>query len=160
MTTATHTRFTVQAIPASTLDRIRTQGADDWGNPFQPMVDVAGGSPLRCCLRDAAPGERIALIAYQPADRGGPYAEVGPVFVHAERCDGYQASTAYPEGFRDRRQLFRAYDLNGAIVDAIIVRGEHAEDAIDQFFARPEVDYVHSRNVRYGCYMFAIRRRS
>src|SRR3954468_7748457 len=34
-------------------------------------VDPEGGAPLRCCLRDSRPGERIALIAVTPAGPRG-----------------------------------------------------------------------------------------
>ncbi len=151
------TKFRVSAVPAQDLDRIRESGVDDFGNSLAVMTkDDAGGTPLRCCLRDADPGERYALIAWQPARAGGAYAEVGPVFIHAERCPGYADVAAYPEGFRRRSQLFRAYDGKGWQVDNRIVEGSYAEAAITELFARPEIAYIHSRNALPGCYMFTI----
>ena len=154
------TALRADAIPGTELERIRGRGTDDFGNPLVvSVVDEAGGTPLRCCLREAVLGERVALIAYQPSKIGGPYAEVGPVFIHAEACDGYTAPDRYPDGFRQRKQLLRAYDARGAIVDAIIARdGDEAESVVAAFFSRPEIAYIHSRNVLYGCYMFTIRR--
>jgi hypothetical protein len=36
-----------------------------------------GGSPVRCCLRETRPGERVMLIAYTPPGTAGAYAERG-----------------------------------------------------------------------------------
>lgn len=149
--------FHVEAIPAGRLRTIRTRGEDGLGNRLRPRP-ADGGELLRCCLRPAAPAEPIGLIGYRPSDLGGPYAETGPVFVHAEECPGYLEPTAYPEGFRTRRQIFRAYGPDGRIVDAEIVEGTDAEAAIERMLARPEVDRIDSRNVTYGCYMFRVAR--
>jgi hypothetical protein len=151
-------RFRIEPIQPSVLERVRTRGIDDLGNPLQIDVDHEGGSPLRCCLRDTRPGERRALLAYGPFPWKGPYAEVGPVFIHAERCEGYHDTAAYPEGFRHRRQVLRAYGLDRSIVDATVVDGFEAETVIAHMLANPQVDFLHSRNVAYGCYMFQIHR--
>jgi len=148
----------ISPIPVEALRRIRERGIDDLGNSVVVQVDAEGGSPLRCCLRDAAPGERIAAIGYNPFPWSGPYAETGPVFIHPEECPGYQERHSYPEGFRHRQQIFRAYSSQRRIVDAVIVAGADAEPALADLLARPEVDFVHSRNVAYGCYMFTVRR--
>ena len=148
--------FRVAALPADELERIRARGVDDFGNALEPITVTEPGTPLRCCLRDAEPGERVALIAYRPAAVGGPYAEVGPVFVHAEACAGYPDAARYPESFRARNQLLRAYDERGRQVENVIIDGPVAERAITDLLGRPGVAYLHSRNVLAGCYMFAV----
>jgi len=45
----------------------------------EPFVDAADGAPLRCCLRESTPGERIVLVSYRPPGGLGAYAEIGPV---------------------------------------------------------------------------------
>ena len=153
------TSFTVQALPASALDRIRALGVDDFGNSVEVTINQdAEGTPLRCCLRDATVGERVALIAWRPFDRPGPYAEVGPVFIHADRCEGYSDGNDFPKGFRGRRQIFRAYGPDGRCVHNRIIETDDAESSIAELLARPGIEVVHSRNVLAGCYMFAIRR--
>jgi hypothetical protein len=150
------TGFRVAALPADELGRIRARGVDDFGNPLEPTTVTGPGTPLRCCLREAEPGERVVLIAYRPAAVGGPYAEVGPVFVHADACAGYADEDRYPEGFRSRQQLLRAYDARGWQVENVVVDGPAAERAITDLLGRPDVAYLHSRNVLAGCYMFAV----
>jgi uncharacterized protein DUF1203 len=150
--------FVVSPIPPAWLETARRDRVDDAGDRFEPFTADEAGAPLRCCLRDAEAGERLALVAYRPAGTAGAYREIGPVFVHAGPCDGYREPGDYPAGFRDRRQVLRAYDRSGRIADAILVEGSGAEAGIGQLLDRPDVATVHSRNVLYGCYMFAIDR--
>jgi hypothetical protein len=159
MATLTST-FRINALPAAELERIRRAGEDDFGNPVEPRTvgDDDAGSPLRCCLRRARPGERMALIAYRPAGGAGAYAEVGPVFIHAETCAGYQEVSRYPEEYRGRQQVLRAYDERGRIAGAVLTDGAGAERVIDSLLARPDVVMLQSRNVLYGCYMFSVTR--
>jgi hypothetical protein len=149
--------FHIDAIPPAELARIRAAGHDTQGDPFTAR-EADGAEPLRCCLRLARAGERIALIAYRPTGTAGAYAENGPVFVHAEPCEGYPTDGGWPPEFRDRQQVLRAYDAMGRIADAILVEGTEAEDGIAKLLADPEHVVVHSRNVLYGCYMFAVSR--
>jgi len=97
------------------------------------------------------------LIAYQPSRIGGPYAEVGPVFVHAEPCPGWTGD-GYPPGNVHRCQLLRAYDDVGNQVDKVVAEPGRSDDEIRRLLARPEVAFLHSRNVLAGCFMFAITR--
>jgi hypothetical protein len=153
------TAITVNALPADRLRRLRAAGVDDHGNPIPVRIDDDGGSPLRCCLRDARPGERIALLAWSPFDQRGPYAEVGPIFVHADECAGYDDTGDWPRGFRERRQILRAYGTDGTIKDARIAEPDGAQEAVARdLLADPDVAFVHSRNVLFGCYMFRIDR--
>jgi hypothetical protein len=107
----------------------------------------------------AQPGEPIHLVAYKPfGAAGGPYAEVGPVFVHSQGCDGYSDGGAYPREFRDRVQVFRCYDGAGNIVGGEMRHASEAEPVLAELLADPGVDVVHVRNVVYGCFMFEVRR--
>jgi hypothetical protein len=157
MSTATAT-FQVDAIPPATLDAIRRAGRDPAGYPLRPFASDEGGEPLRCCLRLSRAGEQIALIAYQPPGGAGPYHETGPVFVHAGACQGYPDGAGWPPEFRGRQQVLRGYDHSGRIADAVLVDGSEAERGITALLGDPRVVLVQSRNVMYGCYMFAIRR--
>ena len=148
-------RFLVTAIPAAELDRIRSRGVDDLGNELRPQR-ADGGEPLRCCLREATAGEDLLLIGYRPSPLGGPYAEIGPVFVHADRCAGYAEPDAYPKGFRDRTLVFRSYGPDGRIVAGEVVAGANAEPAIERLLSRPDVARIDGRSVTYGCYLFRI----
>ncbi len=147
-----------EPIPASELRQIRAAGVDEAGNRLAPRADTEGGNPLRCCLGESRPGEQVLLIAYTPPGTAGPYAERGPVFIHAESCGGYPAPHRYPPGLAHRQQVVRAYDRNGNIAGGILADdGDQALAVIQQMLARPDVALVHLRNVGWGCYNFAVR---
>jgi Protein of unknown function (DUF1203) len=154
----------VGAIPAATLRRLREQGHDDDGHRWEPRVDDEGGAPLRCCLRDSRPGESIALISYAPVRAtigagAGPYDEIGPVFVHADDCDGPAETDRYPAGWVARSQVLRAYHHDGTIAGGVRLRaGEDRDAAARELLADPAVAFLHSRNVVHGCYMLEIGR--
>jgi hypothetical protein len=119
-------------------------------------IDPEGGAPLRCCLRDSRPGERIALASVTPPGPQGAYAESGPVFLHADPCAGPDHA-GYPDEFRRRIQVFRAYSADGRIVGGQVVRPEEDQEAVaEELLGEADVAYLHSRNLVHGCYMFAI----
>jgi hypothetical protein len=149
------TTFQIHAIPDATLDGVRGSGTDASGNPVE-HVTAAGGEPLRCCLRDADPGEELILFGYEPPLPPSPYREVGAVFAHAKPCGGPAGADRYPPAWRGRSQVLRAYDRRGWIRDAKVHDGSDPETVIDRLLADPEVVQVHSRNVAYGCYMFTV----
>jgi hypothetical protein len=145
------------AIPAGELEPIRMARRDEAGNVLDIQVHAEGGAPLRCCLREARTGERLLLIAYTPPGTAGAYAERGPVFIHAEHCDGYPTPHQYPPGLIGRPQVVRAYDRQGRIADGVLVAdGHRAQGVIAELLGRPEVALVHLRNVGYGCYNFSV----
>jgi hypothetical protein len=152
-------RLIFEPIPPATLQQIRAAGTDEAGNRLTAQADTTGGNPLRCCLRESAPGEKVLLIGYTPPGTRGAYAERGPVFIHAQPCSGYLTPDRYPPALTHRQQVVRAYDRDGQIADGVLVNdGEHAMAVIRDLRARPDVALVHLRNVGYGCYNFAVRR--
>jgi Protein of unknown function (DUF1203) len=154
MTPAT---FRVHALPAQLLARVRSSGVDASGNRVE-AIRAEGGEPLRCCLRNARPGEALILFGYEPPIGDSPYREVGAVFAHAEACGAPERSDSYPAEWRNRRQVLRSYDRRGWIRDAVVHDGSDPEGEIARLFADPEAVQLHSRNVAYGCFMFRVTR--
>ncbi|HEY3003633.1 MAG TPA: DUF1203 domain-containing protein [Kribbellaceae bacterium] len=153
------TTFEYLPVPAADLARIRRTGHDDHGNPLVPQLSEAG-LPLRCCLRVSTEGERIALIAYRPSALGGPYAEIGPVFVHTNDCGGPESTTSFPSDFTNRRAVLRPYDAGGRLMDGVLAGPGESETLLKQLFTDPGVAVVHVRNVIAGCWNFSVRRAS
>ena len=70
------------------------------------------------------------------------------MFVHASACE-----------WLGRPQVLRAYDARGWIHPTTRTHdGSDADDVLAAVLAEPGVELVHSRNVAYGCYMFAATR--
>jgi hypothetical protein len=156
MTTITRmTGFRIHALPCELLDDVR---AGTYGRSVERVV-ADGAHPLRCCLRDSRPGEELFLFGYEPPLPESPYREAGAVFAHAGRCEGPSFDDVYPPDWRGRPQVLRAYDRLGRIHDATRTHdGVDPEAAIAEMLADPGVERIHSRNIAWGCYMFAITR--
>lgn len=159
--TTTHsgrTSFRIHTILTELLNAVRTSGLDASRNPVERLT-AEGGEPLRCCLRDARPGEALILFGYEPPMPASPYREIGAVLTHAAPCPGPDATDSYPPDWYGRRQVLRAYDRRGWIHDATVVHdGDAPEVVIAKQFADPEVAWLHSRNVAWGCWMFTVTR--
>lgn len=150
------TDYLIHPLPGDALSAARNAPA----GPLHERLAAAGGEPLRCCLRDAEEGSALILVNYEPPLPASPYRERGGVFVHADECAGPASTTAYPVEWSSRPQVLRAYDKHGWIHEATTTHdGTDPEAAIAEVLAHPEVVRVHSRNIAYGCYMFAITRR-
>ena len=121
------------------------------------MVDSATGYPCRHCLRWAQPGERVILFPYASIPAGHPYSETGPIFVHAEPCERYDATREYPAEFRNGR-AFRAYNANYNMIDAEVANGSELEAVIEKLFQNPVTAFVDARSVTRGCFTFRIQR--
>ncbi|MFH8986803.1 DUF1203 domain-containing protein [Streptomyces sp. NPDC017940] len=166
------TAYTPNPIAPDTLGELRH--TDDAGRPCTPFTDGEGGSPLRCCLRPARQGERLALVAYAPLRRWaaatgatpGAYDEQGPVFIHADPCEGpapAETREDYPFVRAGALRTLRRYDARGHIVGGRLLEiPEHPAPGFDaafaEAFADPEVALVHVRAVEYGCFHFEVRR--
>jgi len=173
MTTISNTTtWQVRPIPAEVLRELRT--TDDAGNPPRLVTDVGGGSPLRCCLAQSRPGERIALVSYAPLRRWardtgadpGPYDEIGPVFIHPGDCGG-PADDGFPVAYLGAarvRRVFRAYAADGTILGGRLAEPEDlrdrpaAEQVLTEMFADPRVAVIHARALEFGCFTFEVRR--
>lgn len=151
--------YRIAAISPDLIEKVRSTGRDVSGNaPVELRAN--GDEPLRCCLRNAVTGEGILLFGYEPVlPAQSVYREIGAVYVHAEPCDGWDGQGSYPTDWYGRAQVLRAYDANGWIHPATCIHdGSDPETAISGILVDPDVVEVHSRNVAYGCFMFAIHR--
>ena len=148
------------ADPARLADLRRT-GVDHGGNAVEPFVDRDGGWPLRCCLTDSLPGDVLAIVAWGPFEWRGPYAETGPIVVHADPCGGV-AGDGVPPQFLTRRQLVRPYGTDRRIAydDIVIVEPDGSlPDVLADVLSRDGIEVALVRNVLAGCYSFTARRR-
>jgi Protein of unknown function (DUF1203) len=146
------------AIPTERLSAMRSAGADELGNKWQLRV-AEGGEPLRCCLQRAEQDEDIALICYTPWTEASPWMEAGPVFVHYDECDGYDATGQYPPAFTNNKAILNPFDHTGARAYDHITFLEPEDDheaAVRHILSQPEVAYLHARSREAGCFHFLV----
>jgi hypothetical protein len=157
--TSITTSLTVHAIDPVRLDAVRAYGEDDGGNPFAPYPASGEGEPLRCCLRFAEADEAIALISYAPFETRSVWREVGPVYVHAERCAG-PGGRGIPAALSRGPLVLRTYRADGSMDydHNTLVGADDVEPMIEDLLAQPEVATVHVRTVRPQCFLYAVTR--
>ena len=97
----------------------------------------------------------MILFPFASIPAGRPYAESGPIFVHAEHCEQYAAAHEYPSAFRSGR-VVRAYDAREMMIDARVLNGETPEEAIESLFANPQTAFLQARSASRGCFTMRI----
>jgi hypothetical protein len=152
------TTFAYLPVDDMTVRAVRETLRDAHGNALRVQESDSDTAPCRSCLRVTPRGTRLILFAHRPFETEGPYAEIGPVFVHAEACEPYRARSVFPPDFRARPLVFRAYDAAGAIHGATLAYGKEAERTLARQFADVAVARVHVRNPAWGCFDFAVER--
>jgi hypothetical protein len=157
MPTATH--LLVQAIDPARLDAVRTTGTDGHGNRLRPFVAAGRGEPLRCCLRYAEPGEQITLISYAPFDHPSVWTEVGPVYIHAARCDGHTPAGRLPEQLATGPRVLRTYRADDTMNydhNTVVTDEADLEPIIKRLLSETDVATVHVRTLAPQCFLYAV----
>jgi hypothetical protein len=126
-----------------------------------PLQRIAQGAanPCRHCLGLIAEGSPMLILAYRPFDVIQPYAETGPIFLHAEFCERF-ASDHLPKWFAYLEPaLVRGYSLDHWIRydSARVVKGTDITSSCEAILADPDVAYVHVRS-KFNCFQCRVDR--
>lgn len=153
------TNIAIAPLPSTFLDRVRSEGIDDLGQPVQRLV-ATGGEPCRDVLRRAEPGEELILASFSPFQRVGPFHEYGPVYVLANPGVSNAPHDALPTANDYLKDMFalRAYAEDESIRDAVLVTRETAQTTLERFLADPQTAFVHARFPNYGCFALRVDR--
>ena len=149
------------ALDSETVRRLQDGGVDAYGNTPVRLVSDGGAIPCRHCLQRVAKGEPYLALAYSPFVERQPYAETGPIFLHAERCERAADSATPAAMFKSGGQyILRGYDTSDWIkYDAAeIVPANQLVQRAEELLSRGDVAYVHMRSSRYNCYQCRIER--
>jgi len=142
-------------IPEQVANEARETLKDRFGHDLRVVSETA---PCRVCLRIPEEPENLILLSYQPLADTGPYAEIGPVFVHADRCEPYASTDAFPKDFARRCLVLRAYGHDGRIVDALVAQPGEAPQKAAELLSCDDVAEIHVRHESYTCFDFKIVR--
>lgn len=149
------------AMPTEIARAYQNAAVDANGQLPERHISDGDGVPCRHCLEDVAAGEPYLILAYRPFPDVQPYAELGPIFLHAEACQRYPESDQVPPVVvRSQRMLLRGYNAQNRIVYGTgqIVPVESIHNAAAALFERPEVAYIHVRSASNNCYSCRIER--
>ena len=122
------------------------------------VVDEKPSFPCRVTLEDAEMGEHVILLPFEHQPAHSPYRSSGAIFVRERAAKPFDAVDVVPPVLRGRMLSLRAYDAQDCMVDADVVAGDAVEEAIERFFARDDVGYIHVHNARRGCFACRIDR--
>ena len=149
----------VHPIDPAHLALIRDAGHDGHGNRLRPFSASGQGEPLRCCLRYAEEGEAITLISYAPFEAPSVWREVGPVYIHAERCAGYGTPARLPDQLSTGPRVLRTYRADNTMNydhNTVVTETVDLEPIITRLLREPDVATVHVRTLAPQCYLYSV----
>jgi hypothetical protein len=150
-----------EALPTDLVRALQAGAPDVNGQAPERRVSDGAGNPCRHCLTDIAAGEPMLVLAHRPFPSAQPYAEQGPIFLHAEPCTRHDTNAGMPAMFRERASyLIRGYGTDDRIVYGS--GGPVTPAAMDQrageLLARADIAYLHVRSGSYNCFQCRIDR--
>jgi hypothetical protein len=152
-------RLLVRGISSEEVQRIWRGGPDANGQPALARIAEGVANPCRHCLELIREGEGKLVLAYRPFASLQPYAELGPIFLHAEPCARYE-SEHLPGWFPYLDPaIVRGYDGDHWIRydTGDVVPGVELDAACRRILADPSVAYVHVRS-KFNCFQCRVDR--
>ncbi|MFT4159056.1 DUF1203 domain-containing protein [Shinella sp.] len=147
-------------IPTETANTYWSGGPDAYGMAPERHISDGDGVPCRHCLRLVGAGEPYLTLAHRPFPALQPYAETGPVFIHAEPCEAHEPSEAMPPMLTSRDYIVRGYSAENRVLygtGAVVPNAEILAYA-ETLLAREDVAYLHIRSARNNCYQCRVER--
>ena len=151
----------IVALESGLVESLQNGGLDANGHKPERHICQGGMMPCRHCLTDIKAGEPYLILAHRPFPKAQPYAEQGPIFLHAERCQRHPDSEDVPRLFLGRKDyLIRGYGADDRIVYGTgkIVAPAAMAQAAQEMFAEGRVAYIHVRSASNNCYQARIDR--
>ncbi len=148
------------ALETPVVDSLRKAKADANGQAPERQVSEGSGVPCRHCLHPVGKGEAYLILAHRPFPKPQPYAEMGPIFLHAESCPRHVDNGGVPDMLRSPQYILRGYNADDRIVygSGQIVPTPEIPSTAAQMFGDSRIAYVHVRSASNNCYQCRIDR--
>ena len=140
---------------------LQAGGMDANNLPPEKAISGGDGMPCRHCLHNIEKGEEMLIVAHRPFSTTQPYAEQGPIFLHAKQCKRHDETAAPPEMFLKKEQMMvRGYKANERIKYGTgkVVNTPELTDACAAILSDPEIEYVHLRSASNNCFQCRVER--
>ncbi|SDN85083.1 DUF1203 domain-containing protein [Phyllobacterium sp. OV277] len=134
-------------------------GVDANGQTPETHTSDGDGVPCRHCLQNVKAGDKYLVLSHRPFPAPQPYAETGPIFLHAEECGRYDEISDMPEMFRENSDyILRGYSRQDRIVYGTggVIATDNIAVRAAELLRRDEVAYVHMRSARNNCFQCRI----
>ena len=147
-------------MPTETATAYWTGGTDAYGHAPERQVSDGDGVPCRHCLRFVGAGEPYLVLAHRPFPDLQPYAETGPIFLHAEPCAAPAPSQDMPPMLTSRDYIVRGYSAANRILygTGAVVPTADIPAYATTLLERSDVAYLHIRSARNNCYQCRVER--
>jgi hypothetical protein len=146
-------------IPTDIVRAYQAGGLDANGQVPERGVSDGDGNPCRHCLQMIPAGAGMLILAHRPFPAPQPYAELGPIFLCADRCEA-GGGEALPEVLESPEYIVRGYSAQDRIVygTGAVTAVAAIADRAATLLADTRVDYVHVRSARNNCFQVRIDR--
>jgi len=106
-----------------------------------------------------AEGDEKLVLSYRPFAAPHPYAETGPIFLHARECPRYERDCLPPWFTHLTPAIIRGYGYNDWIryESGEVVAGSDLAVTCRKILASPCVAYVHIRS-KFNCFQCRVDR--
>jgi hypothetical protein len=150
------------ALKTPLVRKLQAGGEDANGQTPERHISGGKGVPCRHCLELVAQGEPYLILAHRPFPAPQPYAEQGPIFLHAKACTRHPESGALPGMLVSPSYLIRGYGGDDRIVygSGRIVPSAHLVAAAERLFADSGIAYIHVRSAANNCFQCRLERAS
>src|ERR1051326_4702417 len=112
----------------------RNLKSPQYGHPAH-VETAAGYGPCRSCLKQFRVGqEDRVLFTYNPFAGLDSYPSPGPVFIHADSCEGFSSISTFPEELRNLPLTLEAYGDGRLILRRERPAADEIEAAIHRCF--------------------------
>jgi hypothetical protein len=148
------------ALETPVVRALQQGGADANGQPPERQVSDGPGVPCRHCLHPVDGGDPYLILAHRPFPKPQPYAEMGPIFLHAESCPRHADNGEVPDMLRSPQYILRGYNADDRIVygSGQIVPTPEIPHVAARMFNDARIAYVHVRSASNNCYQCRIDR--
>ena len=148
------------ALNTSIVRALQEGQPDANDQPPERRISDGNGVPCRLCLDQVEAGEPYLILAHRPFPAPQPYAELGPIFLHAQACERHPGGANIPPILRSAQYLIRGYDSNDRIVygSGQVVPTASIPEIAAGMMRNERIAYVHVRSASNNCYQCRIDR--
>jgi Protein of unknown function (DUF1203) len=152
--------LTFVALETESVEALRHGAVDANGQPCERHVAPQDGLPCRHCLAMIGKGEPFLILSHRPFPAPQPYAEQGPIFLHAEHCRRGGGTAEIPAFLDSPRYIVRGYGNDDRIVYGTgqVVETSRIPSAARELLADQKIAYLHVRSATNNCYHCRIER--
>ncbi len=153
---------TFKSLATKEVRKLQNGGLDANGQVPECAVSDGVGNPCRHCLESIEEGAAMLILAFRPFGEIQPYAEMGPIFLHARECAPYAShKDEVPAVLKtSSHYLLRGYDENERIVygTGAITPSEQITHKAKDLFSDSKVKFIHVRSASNNCFQARIER--